>query len=247
MSLDYTKKNNANHSIIKTEEIIEAELPQTQCTLCGYNGCKPYAKAIANDNERLDLCLPGGVNVLQKLGLKLNKKVSHLEKDLIKRQKKPSYAVINEENCIGCTKCIQACPVDAIIGRNKKMHRVIEADCTGCELCIEPCPTDCITMVVQENHHLTENQRTINASKAKHRYEARNHRLKLKKIAAKKKYASIKEPTKQYALIAVTNDNKQADLENKNEILATIRQKHIADAIAKKRRQRQIMGIDKNK
>lgn len=121
---------------------INAILPQTQCGQCGYPGCKPYAIAIAN-GEEINRCPPGGAATIQSLASLLNVEVKPL--DAVERP--PSYAFIREEECIGCTKCIQACPVDAILGAAKQMHTVIRSECTGCDLCVEPCPVDCIEMV----------------------------------------------------------------------------------------------------
>lgn len=122
---------------------IDALLPQTQCTRCGHDGCMPYAEAIAEGRADIDQCAPGGDEGVAKLA------------DLLGRSGKPlnpahgpfmppRVAIIDESTCIGCTKCIQACPVDAIVGANQRMHTVIAAWCTGCELCVPPCPVDCI-------------------------------------------------------------------------------------------------------
>ncbi|MDD3517159.1 MAG: electron transport complex subunit RsxB [Chromatiales bacterium] len=122
---------------------IDALLPQTQCGQCGFAGCHPYAEAIAEGSADINLCPPGGEAVVLALA------------DLLGRDPKPvegetkgkRVAVIDENVCIGCTLCIQACPVDAILGAAKQMHTVIEQECTGCELCVAPCPVDCIAMV----------------------------------------------------------------------------------------------------
>ncbi len=120
-------------------------LPQTQCGQCGYPGCKPYAEAIANGDE-INKCPPGGEatikNIADLMGVDAKPlDAAHGEEDV----KKVAY--IREDECIGCTKCIQACPVDAIVGASKVMHTVIVDECTGCDLCVEPCPVDCIDMV----------------------------------------------------------------------------------------------------
>lgn len=130
-----------------TLDEIDDLLPQTQCRLCEFSGCRPYAEAMIADVAPIDRCLPGGVETLQALALKLEKEAHPYIEAMRQKTKAPSYAVIREEECIGCTKCIQACPTDAIIGAAKKMHTVITDACTGCELCIEPCPVDCIDMV----------------------------------------------------------------------------------------------------
>ena len=129
-------------------EKIDALLPQSQCGQCGYPGCKPYAQAIANGDE-ITKCVPGGQPLVVKIAdlLGVDAPTGDFSEDPT-----PKVALIDEEMCIGCTKCIQACPVDAIIGTNKAMHTVIADLCTGCELCVAPCPTDCISMIkVKQN------------------------------------------------------------------------------------------------
>lgn len=126
---------------------IDALLPQTQCQLCEYDGCMPYAKAIAEDGETIDRCLPGGLTTLASLGQLMDVDTTPMIEALQQKYKPPSTVVIREEECIGCTKCIQACPVDAIVGTGKLMHTVITDHCTGCELCIPPCPVDCIDII----------------------------------------------------------------------------------------------------
>lgn len=125
---------------------IDAILPQTQCGQCGYPGCKPYATAIAADEADINRCPPGGEEGIHKLAELLNKEFKPFGEDMA-AQKSKSVAFIDESNCIGCTLCIQACPVDAIAGAAKQMHTIIAAECTGCELCVAPCPVDCISMI----------------------------------------------------------------------------------------------------
>ena len=127
-------------------EQIDAILPQTQCGQCGYPGCKPYATAIAEGEADINQCPPGGEEGIRKLADLLGREFKPLSEEF-GVEKPKSVAVIDEEVCIGCTLCIQACPVDAIIGAAKQMHTVAESLCTGCELCIAPCPVDCIDMV----------------------------------------------------------------------------------------------------
>ncbi|NYT62240.1 RnfABCDGE type electron transport complex subunit B [Alcaligenaceae bacterium] len=125
---------------------IDAVLPQTQCTKCGYDGCRPYAAAIATDHEAINRCPPGGQAGIQALAALLH--TPELALDTRCGEHQPlMLAVIDETHCIGCTLCIQACPVDAIVGANKLMHTVIPDRCTGCDLCVAPCPVDCIAMV----------------------------------------------------------------------------------------------------
>jgi electron transport complex protein RnfB len=124
---------------------IDTLLPQTQCGQCGHPGCKPYAEAIAN-GELINRCPPGGQETVDRLATLLGIDSRPLDADETTAEQ-DLVAVIIEEECIGCTKCIQACPVDAIVGAAKLMHTVIIDDCTGCDLCVDPCPVDCIDMV----------------------------------------------------------------------------------------------------
>ena len=124
---------------------IDALLPQTQCEQCGYHGCRPYAEAIARGEAQINQCPPGGAAGIEKLAALLNTPVLPL--DPAHGMEKPrTLARIVEADCIGCTKCIQACPVDAIVGASKLMHTVLADDCTGCELCVPACPVDCIVL-----------------------------------------------------------------------------------------------------
>ncbi|MDX1455218.1 MAG: electron transport complex subunit RsxB [Gammaproteobacteria bacterium] len=125
---------------------IDAILPQTQCAQCGYPGCRPYAEAIANGEADINQCPPGGEDGVRALAELLDREVKPLSEEH-GVEKPPMVAIIDEDTCIGCTLCIQACPVDAILGAAKQMHTVIEKECTGCELCLPPCPVDCIDMV----------------------------------------------------------------------------------------------------
>lgn len=126
---------------------IDAVLPQTQCGLCGYAGCRPYAEAMAVGTASIQHCPPGGLKTLHALGAILKIDAKPYEAAVLQQTKSPAVAVIREAECIGCTKCIQACPVDAIVGAPKLMHTILAHECTGCGLCIEPCPVDCIEMV----------------------------------------------------------------------------------------------------
>ena len=121
-------------------------LPQTQCGQCGHPGCKPYAEAIANQSDPINRCPPGGEATIKALADLLDVEVLPLDAEAgVDSIRKIAY--IREDECIGCTKCIQACPVDAILGAAKLMHTVIVDECTGCDLCVEPCPVDCIDML----------------------------------------------------------------------------------------------------
>jgi electron transport complex protein RnfB len=124
---------------------IDAVLPQTQCGQCGFPGCKPYAEAIAKGEADINKCPPGGEEGIHKLADLLGKEFIPFGEGAAPKGK--AVAFINENTCIGCTLCIQACPVDAIVGAAKQMHTIIAAECTGCELCLAPCPVDCISML----------------------------------------------------------------------------------------------------
>ncbi len=155
-------------------ERIDALLPQTQCTKCGYTGCRPYADAIAAGEAEINQCPPGGTAGIEKLAqllglppLPLNPS-NGVEQPLM-------VAVIDESRCIGCTLCLPACPVNAILGSAKRMHSVIASHCTGCDLCLPPCPMDCISMVPAEPARAwTE----IDAQLARARHAARRERLR---------------------------------------------------------------------
>lgn len=124
---------------------IDEILPQTQCGQCGYPGCRPYAEAVANGDD-INKCPPGGESTIKKLADLMGVEAKPLDAAHgVEDVKKVAF--IREAECIGCTKCIQACPVDAIIGAAKQMHTVIIDECTGCDLCVDPCPVDCIDMV----------------------------------------------------------------------------------------------------
>ncbi len=125
---------------------IDATLPQTQCTRCGYPACRPYAEAIARGEAAINRCPPGGLEGVRVLARITGRPMRPLDPEC-GTETPPRVAVIDEDVCIGCTKCIQACPVDAIVGASKLMHTVVADLCTGCELCIPPCPVDCIAMV----------------------------------------------------------------------------------------------------
>ncbi len=130
-------------------EQVEALLPQTQCGQCGYPGCRPYAEAIAN-GDNVNKCPPGGTATMEKIASLMGVDPEPLNEVAQENIKKVAF--IREDECIGCTKCIQACPVDAILGAGKLMHTVIAKDCTGCDLCVEPCPVDCIDMIPVEQN-----------------------------------------------------------------------------------------------
>ena len=154
---------------------IDALLPQTQCRQCGYAGCRPYAEAIARGEAGIDQCPPGGDDGAREIA-----EVAGLPYAPVDRRfgatKTPAIARIHEGACIGCTLCIAACPVDAIVGAAKRMHTVITAACTGCELCIPPCPVDCITMHTIPALRTSDEKRQA-ALRARGRFERRALRL----------------------------------------------------------------------
>lgn len=153
---------------------IDALLPQTQCRQCGYDGCRPYAEAIARNEADFNQCPPGGDQGIAALAQLLGRQPKAL--NTTHGEYKPRYiAVIDEAVCIGCTRCIQACPVDAILGATKHMHSIIAAECTGCELCIPPCPVDCIHMVPAP--FATIDDQHAFANRARQRFQFRNERL----------------------------------------------------------------------
>ena len=127
-------------------DAIDKLLPQTQCAQCGFPGCRPYAEAIARGDADINQCPPGGTAGVRALAQLLGREPKPLNAE--NGSEKPRrLAWIDEDVCIGCTKCIQACPVDAIVGAPKLMHTVIADECTGCDLCVAPCPVDCIHMI----------------------------------------------------------------------------------------------------
>jgi Na+-translocating ferredoxin:NAD+ oxidoreductase subunit B len=150
---------------------IDALLPQTQCTRCGYPACRPYAEAIAQGDADINQCPPGGAAGIAALARLLGRAAIPLN-PANGVEKPREVALIVEEICIGCTKCILACPVDAIVGAAKMMHTVIVDECTGCELCIAPCPVDCIVMVA-----IADDAAVDHATQYRARYEGHLARL----------------------------------------------------------------------
>lgn len=181
-----------------TADAIDALLPQTQCGLCGYKGCMPYAKAIAYENVPIDLCPPGGVETLKELAALTHQDPTPFIAAMELKKKPPSIVMIREEECIGCTKCIQACPVDAILGSAKQMHTVIASECTGCELCIPPCPVDCIEIITfPEKSAEDKKQKSIES-----RQRFLNRELRLTEKKSMKKTESLTSP-KDYIKAAI--------------------------------------------
>jgi electron transport complex protein RnfB len=174
---------------------INALLPQTQCGQCSFQGCRPYAEAIASGAADINQCPPGGDEGMHDLAGLLGVPAKPLNTKF-GVHKPLSVAFIVEEDCIGCTKCIAACPIDAILGASKFMHTVIAVECTGCELCIAPCPVDCIVMQPAPPSNI-ERGRAQKSAQAKRRYDARCLRKEKEEAekaerAKKKKLALLK-------------------------------------------------------
>jgi len=160
---------------------LEDLLPQTQCTKCGYPACRPYAEAMADGSASYNQCPPGGAEGVARLASVLGKPVIPINPVNGFERARP-VALIDEQLCIGCTLCIQACPVDAIVGAAKQMHTVVRALCTGCDLCVAPCPVDCITMVeVTPGKTGWDAWTQEQADEARARHDFRSERLKREK------------------------------------------------------------------
>jgi electron transport complex protein RnfB len=158
-----------------TAERIDALLPQTQCTRCGYTGCLPYAEAIARGDADINQCPPGGTETIVALADLIGRGPTPLNKEN-GLEAAPTVAYIDEDRCIGCTKCLPPCPVDAIVGARQRMHTVIVETCTGCELCVAPCPVDCIIMIPR----LASPRAALalpDAAGSRARYDAHNARI----------------------------------------------------------------------
>jgi electron transport complex protein RnfB len=165
---------NAPPAPFSLADAIDAVLPQTQCGKCGYAGCRPYAEAIAAGAADINQCPPAGEEGLSAIAAVLGVPPKALD-PRFGSSKTAAVALIEEEKCIGCTLCIQACPVDAIVGAAKLMHTVMTSICTGCELCIPPCPVDCIRMEAVATPGSVA--RYAAASAARSHFEARNRRV----------------------------------------------------------------------
>ncbi len=173
--LDITLPRWTTMSLARRLEVtqIDALLPQTQCTKCKYPGCRPYAEAIS-EGAAINRCVPGGHEVIQALAELTGRPALPLDPDCGQTLEGRLVAFIREEECIGCTKCIQACPVDAIIGASGYMHTVLADDCTGCDLCVAPCPVDCIDMLLTALPRLPSPEE---AQRWRQRHEQRQARL----------------------------------------------------------------------
>lgn len=180
-------------------DLIEDALPQTQCTKCGYPACRPYAEAIATGEAEINQCPPGGMEGIERLSAITGRKVIPLNPVNGFERPRP-VAFIDESLCIGCTLCIQACPVDAILGAAKQMHTILPSLCTGCDLCVAPCPVDCIVMfpVTDSTGWAAWSQDQADAARARHDFRtARLTRERAENDArlAAKAVAKMKEVT----------------------------------------------------
>lgn len=162
-------QNPVTEDVLSPIEQVNQLLPQTQCGQCGYGGCLPYAQAMVEQGEALNRCPPGGCKTLAALGQYFQREVTPWFAAMQAQTKPPVIAQIREVECIGCTKCIQACPVDAILGAAKQGHAVITDECTGCGLCVTPCPVDCIDLTPVPALH-------YDRQKARQRYQAKQAR-----------------------------------------------------------------------
>ncbi len=201
--------NPSSNALVKK---VDDLLPQTQCTQCGYSGCLPYATAIVENNAQHNRCPPGGSETILALSQLLHRPVEPLDTNC--GQTIPRHiASIQPEHCIGCTLCIQACPVDAIVGTNKKRHAVIAALCTGCELCIPPCPVDCIDMVfLPEYSEWTGDH----AHQARERMNTRKQRLTRQQQETQRR---LEQKTPEKSSFINTNHNQSSPLAKKQDII----------------------------
>lgn len=198
-----------------------AALPQTQCTKCGYPDCKAYATAMANAEALHNQCPPGGQEGVLRLAKILSKESLTLNPANGDERPRP-VAVIESKACIGCTLCIQACPVDAIVGASKQMHVVLKDWCTGCDLCIPPCPVDCITMISVTGDKTGWDAWTKDqANLAKDRYETRQKRLDREELDNTKRLAvKAQNKAKALDLESASTDAEKKEIERKRAIIA---------------------------
>lgn len=174
---------------------IDQCLPQTQCTRCGYPRCRDYATALAHGETDINRCPPGGDTTITRLATLLNRPVQPLDPECGEHQPRVLARII-EPQCIGCTLCIQACPVDAIVGRGKRMHTVLDRLCTGCELCLPACPVDCIELVPDKVHPPGNADAWPEYEKAEMQIARRNTILRLRRLARQKRERAIAKRAK---------------------------------------------------
>ncbi len=194
---------------------VDALLPQTQCGECGYAGCLPYAEALVQGIAPINKCPPGGVVTLNALAKLLDQDAQPYVDEMAQQTRAPAVAVIREEECIGCTKCIKACPVDAIIGSAKVMHAIIAHECTGCGLCVEPCPVDCIEMV-------TVAAPTYQPELAREHHQAKQRRLLRDEHSKQQLYRQKKQLTQE---LVNQQQDKKAKQDYIQQALARVRAK----------------------
>ncbi|MEO5625690.1 MAG: RnfABCDGE type electron transport complex subunit B [Dokdonella sp.] len=211
---------------------IDALLPQTQCTRCGYPTCRAYAEAIAGNSADIDRCPPGGEEGVAALARLLGRESKPLNPQY-GSEVPPIVAFIDEDVCIGCTKCIQACPVDAIVGAAKRMHTIIAAECTGCELCLPPCPVDCIALLPIATAPLARAQVLARATDARARFDARNARLAPAVVGAAE--AAMRLPDK---TISITAEAAPAEISSPTQP-SPITRNAVLEAIARGKARRQ--------
>jgi electron transport complex protein RnfB len=174
----------------KSIDALEAVLPGTQCGLCDYPGCRPYAEAIARGETDISRCAPGGLPALEALAQLTEQAAEPFKTSVIERYRAPQTAIIREEECIGCTKCIPVCPVDAIVGASRQMHTIVTDACNGCELCIPACPVDCIEL--KPTGEQTTAQRTDWQQQNHQRAKSKEARLAKQSQAQKTKHLNAK-------------------------------------------------------
>jgi len=204
MAQTHTMPSEAVESLVAR---IDAILPQTQCGKCGYPGCEPYARAVATGAVEINQCPPGGDALIRRLAELLAR--NHIPLDPARGVERARHvARIDEPRCIGCTLCIQACPVDAIVGAAKQMHTVIVELCTGCDLCVAPCPVDCIDMVPATGTDVLWTRARMDA--ARERFVRRNERLA--RNHSERREARTSRPTATAAPGILTAEQKRATI-----------------------------------
>jgi electron transport complex protein RnfB len=195
-----------------TVATIDALLPQTQCGQCGYAGCWPYAEALARGEADINRCPPGGDPGVHALATLLEREPKPLDPACGEPKPTPTVVWIDESACIGCTKCIQACPVDAIVGARRLMHTVLQDECTGCDLCVDPCPVDCIHVRPVERPWPDRRRADI----ARERYRLRQQRLQRE---AAEKQARRRRP-RQATADTTAGGSEKPSLEQRRAVIA---------------------------
>jgi electron transport complex protein RnfB len=212
---------------------IEDLLPQTQCTKCGYPACRPYAEAIARGEADINRCPPGGIEGVERLARVTGRPVIPINPANGIERPRP-VAFIDESLCIGCTLCIQACPVDAIVGAAKQMHTIVPSLCTGCDLCVPPCPVDCISMLPvtgDATGWAAWSQAQADAARARHDF--RTERLKREKDENDARLAAkAVEKMRAVTLEATNTPEELAEKERKRAIIAAAIERARAKAAA---------------